>query len=100
MASFVPTSKETLEEQRLYTEERMVEVACLDCLATVLVKKNSDHQTSVQWTSEGRSHCHELQRRSRETGGRDMHKPCSRLMTSIDAAVRDGNVSVGAVDGY
>ena len=33
MASFVPTSAETLEDQRLYTAARLVEVACLDCLA-------------------------------------------------------------------
>ena len=32
MPSFVPTSADTLEDQRLYTA-RLVEVACLDCLA-------------------------------------------------------------------
>ncbi len=52
MASFVPTSEETLEDQRLYTSAQLTEVACLDCLATVLVKKNSDHHTSIQWTQE------------------------------------------------
>ena len=33
MVSFAPTSEETLEDQRLYTEARLTEVACLDCLA-------------------------------------------------------------------
>ena len=39
MVSFAPTSPETLEDRRRYTEARMVEVACLDCLAKVKVKK-------------------------------------------------------------
>ncbi|MEV5002334.1 hypothetical protein [Nocardioides sp. LML1-1-1.1] len=100
MASFVPRSPETLEDQRLYTEDRLVEVACLDCLARVRVKKNSDHQTSVQWSAEARSACQEFVRRDAGPGRRDVHKPCSRLMASIDDAVRAGAVSVGAYDGY
>ena len=55
MASFVPTSADTLEDQRLYTSARLVEVACLDCLARVGVKKNSEHHTSIQWTAEARA---------------------------------------------
>ena len=55
MASFVPTSAETLEDQRLYTSARLAEVACLDCLAKVGVKKNSEHHTSIQWTDDARS---------------------------------------------
>ena len=35
MVSFAPTSEETLEDQRLYTQARLTEVACLDCLAKV-----------------------------------------------------------------
>lgn len=100
MASFVPTSEETLDDLRRYTEERLVEVACLDCLARVRVKKNSDHHTSVQWTGQSRADCQEFQRRGEAPAGRDMHKPCPRLMASIDGAVRDGVVPVGAHDGY
>jgi hypothetical protein len=100
MSSFVPKNEETLEDLRLYTEARMSEVSCLDCLAKVLVKKNSDHQTSVQWSADAQADCQEFQRRSLESDQRDTHKACSRMMASIDAAVRDGNVSVGAYDGY
>ncbi|GAA3543118.1 hypothetical protein [Nocardioides daeguensis] len=100
MASFVPTSEETLEDLRHYTEDRLVDVACLDCLARVRVKKNSDHQTSVQWSAEARSACQEFVRRDQRPGGRDVHKPCTRLMASIDDAVRAGDVPVGAYDGY
>jgi hypothetical protein len=97
MASFVPTSADTLEDQRLYTAARLVDVACLDCLARVGVKKNSDHHTSIQWTAQARRQCPELARRS---GGRDAHPGCPRLAASIDTAVRDGQIPIGAEDGY
>lgn len=100
MASFVPTSEETLADRRRYTEERLVDIACLDCLAKVRVKKNSDHQTSVQWSADSRAACQEFARRDDGPGRRDVHKPCSRLMASIDAAVRAGDIPVGAYDGY
>jgi hypothetical protein len=97
MPSFVPLNAETLEDQRLYTSARLVEVACLDCLARVGVKKNSDHHTSIQWTAEARAHCPELRRRP---GGRESHPACPRLSASIEAAARDGRVPIGAEDGY
>ncbi|QIG43067.1 hypothetical protein G5V58_10120 [Nocardioides anomalus] len=97
MPSFVPLSPETLEDQRLYTSARLVQVACLDCLATVGVKKNSEHHTSIQWTAEARAACPEL---SRRTSGRESHPACPRLAASIDAAAREGAVPIGAEDGY
>ena len=98
MPSFVPTSADTLEDQRLYTRARLVEVACLDCLARVGVKKNSEHHTSIQWTTEAVAQCPELGRR----GGspRAGHVACPRLTASIEAAVQDGAVPIGAEDGY
>ncbi|HEU5455565.1 MAG TPA: hypothetical protein VFU85_07755, partial [Nocardioides sp.] len=57
MPSFVPTSADTLEDQRLYTRARLVEVACLDCLARVGVKKNSEHHTSIQWSTDALGEC-------------------------------------------
>jgi hypothetical protein len=100
MASFVPTSAETLEDQRLYTSARLTEVACLDCLATVGVKKNSDHHTSIQWTGSALRHCPEFARMDRAPGGRPVHAGCPRLVASIEAAARDGRVPIGAEDGY
>ena len=97
MASFVPTSADTLEDQRLYTSARLTEVACLDCLARVGVKKNSEHHTSIQWTIEARAQCPEL---ARHTTARDIKESCPRLLSSIDAAVRDGQIPIGAEDGY
>lgn len=100
MPSFVPTTPDTLEDQRLYTQARLAEVACLDCLARVRVKKNSDHQTTVQWSAEALANCQEFKRQEPATVRRDVHKPCSRMMASIDDAVRDGDVPIGALDGY
>jgi hypothetical protein len=100
MPSFVPTSADTLEDQRLYTRARLVEVACLDCLASVGVKKNSEHHTSIQWTTESLRECQVFSRMADEPGGRRVHASCPRLAASIDAAVREGRVSIGAEDGY
>jgi hypothetical protein len=100
MVSFAPTSPDTTEDQRLYTQARLVEVACLDCLARVRVKKNSEHHTSIQWDAEALDHCQEFQRAASQPGGRPIWSSCSRLRSSIDQAVRDGAIEVGAEDGY
>ena len=97
MPSFLPLSADTLEDQRLYTSARLVEVACLDCLARVGVKKNSEHHTSIQWNAEARQHCPELSRRE---GGRDLFPACPRLVASIESAAREGQIPIGAEDGY
>ncbi len=100
MASFVPTSADTLEDQRLYTRARLTEVACLDCLARVGVKKNSEHHTSIQWSTEALAACQEFARMSSQPGGRSVYAGCPRLVASIEAAVRDGRLPIGAEDGY
>ena len=100
MPSFVPTSADTLEDQRLYTSARLVEVACLDCLAKVGVKKNSEHHTSIQWNDEALGQCPEFSRMDRRPEGRPVHAACSRLVASIDRAAREGLVPIGAEDGY
>jgi len=100
MVSFAPTSPETAEDQRLYTEARLVEVACLDCLARVRVKKNSEHHTAIQWDREALGHCAEFQRASSQPEGRPIWSSCSRLRSSIEQAVKDGAIEIGAEDGY
>lgn len=100
MASFVPTSADTLEDQRLYTRARLTEVACLDCLARVGVKKNSEHHTSIQWNDEAVHHCPEFSRLSLRPEGRPVHESCPRMVASIEAAARNGQVPIGAEDGY
>jgi len=100
MASFVPTSADTLEDQRLYTRARLTEVACLDCLARVGVKKNSEHHTSIQWDEQSLHACPEFSRMSRRPEGRAIHEGCPRLLASIEAAAREGQIPIGAEDGY
>jgi len=100
MVSFAPTSPETIEDQRRYTEARLVEVACLDCLAKVRVKKNSEHQTSIQWDADALQHCAEFGRAASQPEGRPIREACSRLRSSIEQAVKDGAIEVGAQDGY
>ena len=91
MVSFAPTSPETLEDQRLYTQARLVEVACLDCLAQVRVKKNSEHHTSIQWDAESLAHCAEFSRTRPSPRDGPIRVGCSRLRSSIDQAVKDGD---------
>ena len=100
MVSFAPTSPDTAEDQRLYTEARLVQVACLDCLAKVRVKKNSEHHTAVQWSEQALGECQEFARLSAQPAGRPLYETCSRLMASIDRAVSEGQLEVGAEDGY
>jgi hypothetical protein len=66
MVSFAPTSRETVEDQLLYTRARLTEVACL----------------------------------AAEPGGRHVYASCSRLRSSIDRAVAEGAIEIGAEDGY
>ena len=100
MASFSPTSEETLEDQRLYTQARLTEVACLDCLARVRVKKNSEHHTSIQWDADSLGACAEFPRMA----VRARRPP--RLRVVLAAALLDrprrrrGQIEIGALDGY
>lgn len=100
MASFVPTNADTLEDQRLYTRARLIDVECLDCLACVGVKKNSEHHTSIQWNGAALNECAEFSRMTGQPGGRPVEEGCPRLVASIGAAVRAGRIPIGAEDGF
>jgi hypothetical protein len=100
MVSFTPLSPDTAADQRLYLDASLQEVSCLDCLARVRVKKSSEFQTSIQWTSQAQSACAEFARKDAEAGHRVVHESCSRLKASIDAAVREGRLRIdGGTDG-
>jgi hypothetical protein len=100
MVSFAPTSPDTAEDQQRYTRARLAEVACLDCLARVGVKKNSEHHTSIQWDADSLAACQEFRRMASQPGGRKVYDTCSRLRSSIDRAVADGALEIGAEDGW
>jgi hypothetical protein len=100
MAYVVPSRTDTVEDQRLYTQARLVEVECGACAAVVQVKKNSEHHTSIQWTADAVAQCRQFARLAEEPGGRKVHAPCPRLADSIEQAVREGAVTIGAEDGW
>lgn len=100
MLSFGGSNRpDTGADQRLYLDGRLAEVSCQDCLARVMVKKNSEHHTSIQWSAEALANCAEFQRLDAQ-GQRKVHSACSRLQASIEDAVVQGQLSIGATDGY
>lgn len=98
MAYIVPDLAETREDQALYTQSHLQDVPCMDCKARVLVRKNSEHHTSIQWTQEAVQDCTSFAKMDREVGGRPVHAGCPRLNKSIEEAVRDGALSIGTED--
>jgi len=94
MVSFAPLSDETLEDRRRYLEGHLVEVECLDCLARVRVRKQSDFHTSIEWSAEAVAACPELARQ-RQSGSIHVPATCSRLQDSIRSAVREGKIEIG-----
>ena len=94
MASFAPLEAETYEDRRRYLEGHLSDVACLDCLARVRVRKASEFQTSIQWTDDAVAACAEFAR-SRADGRPGSPVSCGRLQASIARAVAEGQVEVG-----
>lgn len=93
MVSFAPLSAETVEDKRRYLEKDLADVACLDCLAVVKVRKQSEFHTSIQWTQDAVSQCAEFTRARAE--GRPVQRSCTRLLNSIARAVREGDLQLG-----
>jgi ribosomal protein L18 len=98
MAYIVPTRQETLADRALYTQSRLVELACSQCQARVMVRKNSEHHTSIQWTQDAVAACATFAELNKLEDGRPIHSSCPRLVASIDEAVRDGTVPIGSTD--
>jgi hypothetical protein len=94
MVSFAPLSEETYADRRRYLDEHLAEVACLDCLAVVGVRKHSEHQTSIQWSGDSVAACAEFTR-ARAEGRLGLPEGCSRMRASIARAVAEGRVPVG-----
>ena len=95
MVSFAPLSEETYEDRQRYLEGHLAEVACLDCLARVRVRKQSEFHTSIQWDAASAEACAEFAR-ARSEGGHRVPRACSRLADSIRDAVREGRIEIGA----
>jgi hypothetical protein len=94
MVSFAPLSEETYADRRRYLDEHLAEVACLDCLATVGVRKHSEYQTSIQWSDQAVSACAEFTR-ARVEGRIGLPEGCGRMRASIARAVAEGRLPIG-----
>ena len=98
MPSFVPTSADTLEDQRLYTSARLVEVGLpgLPGAGRREEEQRAPHLDPVD------------RRGARRTAPSSTGAPaagestpaCPRLVASIEQAAREGQVPIGAEDGY
>ena len=70
------------------------EVTCRRCATTVLVRKSSRAQTSIQWRGDSAASCSELAEH-RAAGVHPALVPaCASLRQTIDDAVREGLVPV------
>jgi hypothetical protein len=96
MAYIVPTRSETLDDRELYTSQRLSEVGCRQCGASVMVRKNSEHHTSIQWNQDAVRTCEVFADLDRQEDGRPVHSGCPRLVASIEYAVSEGIITVGA----
>ncbi len=85
----VPPDRVTPEDER-----PLREVDCRRCGTTVLVRKNTLTQTSIQWLADAGTVCTELaeQRAAGVHTGRVAR--CESLRASIDEAVADGRLEV------
>lgn len=88
-----PRQAETADDKRRYVEDGLVPVSCERCAIEVLVRKNSDKHTSVQWTTDSRA-CPEIAAQvAAGTPGAQV-LGCSALKGSIATAARDGLLAV------
>lgn len=72
----------------------MQELACRRCATTVLVRKNTLTQTSIQWLADAGETCAELAEQRAAGRTTALLHGCAALRESIDEAVRDGRLPV------
>ena len=95
MAYILPTLRETLDDRELYTRSSLSDVTCRQCQARVMVRKNIEHHTSIQWTREAVETCAVFSDLDQRVDGRRVHSGCPQLAASIEYAVSEGMVTVG-----
>ena len=86
--------QETAADKRLYVEIGLVPVTCAHCGTEVQVKKNSDKQTSVQWSTDPVRSCPEFAGAVASGTRSALYLGCPRLKASIDQAVASGALVV------
>ena len=76
-------------DERLVDGVPMRPLQCRRCEATVQVRKSSWHQTSIQWSTEAVSACHE-----RRAGTDERFEACQALRDSVREAALNGEIEV------
>ena len=77
----------------------MVPVECESCTATVLVRKSSWEQTSLQWSEESVATCLERRADTRRPGPNgEVFINCAALRGSVRTAVHRGQVPIQITD--
>lgn len=89
-----PREQETAAEKRRYVETGLVPVTCGHCGTQVQVRKNSDKQTSVQWSTDPVRSCPEFAAAVADGTRSALYLGCPRLKASIDRAVASGELVV------
>jgi hypothetical protein len=89
-----PRPVETSADKRRYVEDGLTPIACERCATTVLVKKNSEKHTSIQWTTDAAASCPEIAARVAVGVRSALVLGCPMLQQSIAAAVAAGGLAV------
>ncbi|KUI37925.1 ferredoxin [Mycobacterium sp. IS-1590] len=85
----------TVRQDNRLVDVPMTSVTCRLCAATVLVRKSTWEQTSVQWDRDSTAKCH--QRRDADTIHTNDGRPflvCFELRDSIEEAARGGALPI------
>ena len=72
----------------------MSELSCRRCATTVLVRKNTLTQTSIQWLADAGETCTELAEQRAAGKPTGLVSGCTALRESIEDAVADGRLQV------
>ncbi|HMS77097.1 hypothetical protein [Gordonia sp. (in: high G+C Gram-positive bacteria)] len=83
-------ARATAGDREHYLRGGMTEIECRSCHACVMVKKTSSYHTSVQWNSDARAKCNELEQLRRSGGNPALMPTCPRMSASINHGVAEG----------
>ncbi|MDV6014183.1 hypothetical protein [Haloechinothrix sp. LS1_15] len=87
-----------MADRRAFLTDGFAPVNCHSCGTGVLVRKNSEKHTSIQWTSDPAVSCPVYAELVAEGGNTALMDTCARLSDSIAAAVASGEISVGSTE--
>lgn len=85
----IPPGRMTPDDDRL-----MQELVCRRCATTVLVRKSTRTQTSIQWLADAGETCTELAERRAAGTHTGLVSGCTALRASIEDAVRERRILV------